>query len=265
MAPRRQVANRHPRRGQGLGVGHPLVAQRIELGGHDQRRREVRTARRAAATPWDRGARPGRRSGPRTTASGRPSGRSRRRCPGMRRGSVSESVTGVSSTWPTMSGPPASRASWQATAATLPPALQPATASWPGMPPSSIGVGGDPLHGREGVVGCRREPGLGRVPVVHRHDDGIGPHAQVTAEGIVGVLAAEHPAAAVEVGDDRVGAGGCRPVQPVAQFPGGTGQHAVDDLAHLRARRTHRCHRLHERPGVLDRSSTPSAAAPWPP
>ena len=34
-----------------------------------------------------------------------------------------------------MAGPPASRASWQATAAMLPPALHPATASCPAVPP----------------------------------------------------------------------------------------------------------------------------------
>ena len=53
---------------------------------------------------------------------------------------MSESVTGDNSSWPTRSGPPASRASWQATAATLPPALHPATASWPGIPPSSAAL-----------------------------------------------------------------------------------------------------------------------------
>ncbi len=50
---------------------------------------------------------------------------------------MSQSVTGVSSNWPEIAGPPASRARWQVTAATLAPALQPATASAPGMPPSS--------------------------------------------------------------------------------------------------------------------------------
>ena len=36
-----------------------------------------------------------------------------------------------------MCGPPASRAIWQTTAAMLPPALHPQTASWPGTPPSA--------------------------------------------------------------------------------------------------------------------------------
>jgi hypothetical protein len=41
-------------------------------------------------------------------------------------------------------------------------------------------------------------------PIVDRHPERIGPHAQVATERIVGVEAAEHPAAAVEVHDDRV-------------------------------------------------------------
>jgi hypothetical protein len=36
VTPGEQVVHRHPGRGQGLGVGRPLVAQRVELGGHDQ-------------------------------------------------------------------------------------------------------------------------------------------------------------------------------------------------------------------------------------
>ena len=114
-------------------------------------------------------------------------------------------------------------------------------------------MGGDPLHGGERVVGRRREAGLRRVPVVHRHDHGIGAEAQVAAERIVGVQAAEHPPTTVEVGDDGMGTRGGRPVEPVGQFPCGTREHAVDDLAHFPPGRPHGLDGLHEGPGVLGR------------
>jgi hypothetical protein len=101
------------------------------------------------------------------------------------------------------------------TAATLAPALQPHTASCTGDAAELLAVLGDPPHRGEAVVGGRGEAGLGGVAVVDRHDHGVGPHAQVAAERVVGVVAAEHPAAAVEVGDDRVRARGRRPVQAV--------------------------------------------------
>ena len=105
------------------------------------------------------------------------------------------------------------------------------------MPPSSLGVLGDPAHGGEAVVGRGGEAGLGGVAVVDRDDDGVGPHAQVAAERVVGVVAAEHPAAAVEVRHDRVRAGRGRPVQAVLELGAvGAGERAVDDLADLGAR-----------------------------
>ena len=122
----------------------------------------------------------------------------------------------------------------------LPPALQPATASCAGDAAELGGVRGDPLHGGEAVVGGGREAGLGGVAVVDRHDDRVGALAQVAAERVVGVVAAEHPAAAVEVDDDGMRAGGRRAVQAVGQVAGGAGQRAVDDLADLGSRRAGR-------------------------
>ena len=93
---------------------------------------------------------------------------------------------------------------------------------------------GDPGRCGETVVGCRREAGLGGVAVVDRHDDRVRVHAQVAAQRVVGGGAAEHPAATVEVGHDRMGPVGRRPVQAVLEWRAvGAGQRAVDDLADL--------------------------------
>ena len=116
-----------------------------------------------------------------------------------------------------------------------------------------VGIGSDPLHGGESVVSGRREAGFGSMSVVDRQDDGVGSHAQVTTERIVGLQAAEHPSASVEVGDDRMRTGAGRLVQPVFQDPGCTRQHAVNDLTHVGPGRTLGGHHLHERSGVLDR------------
>ena len=121
--------------------------------------------------------------------------------------SRSQSVTGVSSSWPTISGPPASRACWLTTAARLPPALHPATTSWPGMPPSSAAWAAIHCSAANASSAAAGKRASGRVAVVDRHDDHVRAHAQVAAERIVGLVAAEHPAAAVEVDDDRVRAG----------------------------------------------------------
>ena len=134
-----------------------------------------------------------------------------------------------------MCGAPASRAAWHVTAAMLPPALQPHTASWPGSAAELGGVVGDPAHGGEGVVGGGGKRALGGVAVVDGDDDRTRAHAQVAAQRIVGHRAAEDPAAAVEVDDHGMGSGGRRPVQPVGEVTGRAGKGAVDDLAHLRA------------------------------
>ena len=180
---------------------------------------------------------------------------------------MSQSVTGVNSSWPRMSGPPASRASWQATAATLRAGAPPGDRELARDPAQLGGVGGDPLHGGEGVVGGRGEGRLGGVPVVDRHDDGVGPRAQVATQGIVGFPAAEHPAAAMEVGDDRVRTWGRRPVQPVVQRPAGPGSMPSTISPTSGPGRPLGRHRLHERPGVRDRHRFDRGqvrARPWP-
>ena len=116
-----------------------------------------------------------------------------------------------------------------------------------------VGVGGDPLHCGETVVGRRREASLGRVAVVDRHDDRVRLDAQVAAERIVRVVAAEHPAAAVEVGDDGMRAVGGRTVQPVLEVAVGAGQRAVDDLADIGSRRPTLAGCRGELAGTLDR------------
>ena len=66
------VAHRHAGGRQGLGVGGPLVAQRVELARHDDGGRQAgQVGRPAAVRRLGPCGRPGRRSGPRTSASGR--------------------------------------------------------------------------------------------------------------------------------------------------------------------------------------------------
>src|SRR5262245_64059643 len=83
-----------------------------------------------------------------------------------------------------------------------------------------LGVGCDPANRGEPVVDRRREPRFGGVPIVDGDDDGPRLHAQVTTERIVGIETAEHPAAAVEVDDDRMRPRGRRPVETVRQRAG---------------------------------------------
>ena len=101
----------------------------------------------------------------------------------------------------------------------------------PGDAAELDGVVGDPPDRSEGVVGRCREPCLGSVAVVHRHDHRIGTDAQVAAERIVRRGTAQHPAPAVEVGHDRVRSIGSRSVQAVGEIAARSGQHPVDDLA----------------------------------
>ena len=115
------------------------------------------------------------------------------------------------------------------------------------MPPSSMVWSAIHLHRRERVLGGGGELVLGSVPVVDRDDDRARALAEVAAERIVGLVAAEHPPAAVEVGDDRMGSGAGRSVEPVLQVAGRAGQHAVDHLTDVGAGRTHRGRRFHER------------------
>ena len=90
---------------------------------------------------------------------------------------------------------------------------------------------GDPARRRVTILGRGREAMLGRVPIADAHNDHAGAAAQVAAEGIVGLLVAKHPAAAVEIDHDRMRARRRRPVQLVGQQAVGALQHAVADLA----------------------------------
>ncbi len=58
----------------------------------------------------------------------------------------------------------------------------------------------------------RGEARLGRMAIVDRDDDGVGPDAEIATERIVRVDAAKHPAAAVEIHHDRMRSGACRTV-----------------------------------------------------
>ena len=98
------------------------------------------------------------------------------------------------------------------------------------------GVGGYPPHRGERVVRRRGVTVLRGVPVVHRHQHRSGARAQIPAERVVRIQAAQDPAAAVEVGDQRVRTFRRRPVEPVSEVPGRAGQHSVGCLANLRTR-----------------------------
>ncbi|OOK82170.1 FAD-binding monooxygenase domain protein [Mycobacterium kansasii] len=39
------------------------------------------------------------------------------------------------------------------------------------------------------------------MPVVHRHDERVAAHAEISAQRIIGSLVAENPTAAVEIDD----------------------------------------------------------------
>ncbi len=90
------------------------------------------------------------------------------------------------------------------------------------------------------------------MAVVDRNDDGAGSNAQVAAERVVGIVAAEHPAAAVEVDDDRVRTRVGGTVEAESQRTGRAGQLAVDDLAHLGPGRSLGRHGKGEGSGILD-------------
>ncbi len=113
------------------------------------------------------------------------------------------SVTGHSRSWNAIAGPPRSRAICATAAPRLPPALSPATARRAGSPRSDLRVGGGPARRRVAVLGRRREPRLGRQPVVDRHHHRRDAARDRAAPVIVGLEIADHPTAAMEVGDDR--------------------------------------------------------------
>ena len=91
------------------------------------------------------------------------------------------------------------------------------------------------------------------MAVVDRDDDRARPHAQVSAQRLVGGLVAEHEAAAVEPDDEGMRARRRRSPEAVLEVAFGARQHAVDDLADLGPRRAHCSDRGHEGPRVRGR------------
>src|SRR4030095_15423377 len=95
-------------------------------------------------------------------------------------------------------------------------------------------MSGDPLHGRERIIHRGGEPSLGRMTVVDRDDDGVGPNTEIATEGFVRIGAAEHPTATMEVHDDRMWSAARRTIQSIRPLTGRTRQHAVTDGANGR-------------------------------
>jgi hypothetical protein len=107
----------------------------------------------------------------------------------------------------------------------------------------------NPLHRGERIVHGRRETRFGRVPVVHRHDDGVRAHAEIAAERIVRVRGAEHPPATMEVRHDRMRSCARGPVDAAGEVAVGPRHDAVLDGANRRSRRS----TLRQRGGQLTR------------
>ena len=97
---------------------------------------------------------------------------------------------------------------------------------------------GDPPRRRVAILGRRREAVFGRMAVTDADEDHPGAPAHVAAERIVGLLVAEHPAAAMEIDHDRMRPRRRRPVEAIRQRTVGAGQGAVDDFADRPAGRT---------------------------
>ena len=156
---------------------------------------------------------------------------------------MSLSVTGASSAWPTIAGPPASRAIRHTTAAMPAPALHPPTTSRSGMPPSSSVWSATQRTAATAVVGRGGEAVLraraGSRPTRRSHRCARTGHG---TDGSSDSRAAQHPAAAVEVQHHRVRARSRRPVQPVGEGSRSAGEVAVDHLTDRRARRVRRDH-----------------------
>ena len=86
-----------------------------------------------------------------------------------------------------------------------------------------------PLPSREG--GAR-----GREPVVDEHHDAPGAHGERATERLELVERADHPAAAVEVQQQRSRAPAVRRVEPQRDWPGRTGAVQVGNLDRYRRR-----------------------------
>ncbi len=69
---------------------------------------------------------------------------------------------------------------------------------------------------------------FGRLAIVHRDHDGIGLLGQTAGATVVNVAIGEHPAAAVEVEDDREGTLALGGVDAGGQHPGGAIHGTVD-------------------------------------
>ena len=100
-------------------------------------------------------------------------------------------------------GPPSVTAFCDTTAARLPPALSPPTATWSGIAPSVAAFAQSPAEGRDGIVDGGGEPMLGREPIVDREDMHVGVAADAAAQVVVAVEVAEHETAAVIVDQQR--------------------------------------------------------------
>ena len=239
---------------QGLGVRRSLVAQRVELAGHDERRRQVgqivgAQRRRLRVLPIRRIGvvipEPAHQRRGEHVAVAVGDVRLAREVAVGHRGHQHLTgdawTAGIARHLADDGGDVAAGA--PAADRELGPAHRPAPRRWPRSSarrrtPSSTAAG---------------NASLGRVAVVDRHDDGVRAHAEVAAERVVGVVAAEHPAAAVEVDDDRVRTRARGPVEAVRQRAGRAGQLAVDDLAHLGTGRSLGCHGHRDRARLLDR------------
>ena len=108
------------------------------------------------------------------------------------------------------------------------------------------GVLGNPARRGVAIFCCRRESMFGRMPVSDTDEDHPGAPAHVTAERIVGLLVAEHPAAAVEIDHDRMRPRRCRSIKTIRQRTIGALQHAIADLADRPSRGTGLVELVHE-------------------
>ena len=113
-----------------------------------------------------------------------------------------------------MGGPPRSRARRATTAARLPPALSPATASRAGSAPSSAAWSATHVVTASQSSTAAGIRVFGRQAVVHAHHHGRDAGGQPVTGGVVGGDVADDPPAPVEVDHHRKGGLGGRAVDP---------------------------------------------------
>src|ERR1051326_1625787 len=121
-----------------------------------------------------------------------------------------------------MAGPPRSRALSASTAARLPPELSPPTAT----DSNRAANHSSPAHASSTAAGKRV---LRRQPVIQRHHRAAAANRQGTADRIVRVEVAHHPAAAMQVEQRRLRLIRLVGVAAVPERTGGSGQRAVFD------------------------------------